>query len=435
MGAGSTKVAPSVSGDKPIVTFMRPPRRLSEILRRPDGRWWAVFRGWWIAIGLVAGTGAHGATHVVANEAALAAALANAAAGDEIVVRDGNYRGNFQLAQSGTAERPILVRAEHPLKALLRDSLFELKGNHGGLRGLVFEGSQVGITGSFNDVGHNLFRNGDTPPPPKMKGAVWTSGGASHNRIHHNELTRWSTFGFRIWQPEAQTTGNRIDHNYVHDYSNQRSGNEPEVFQVGSTQASSNVNVATIVEYNLVERVSITGELLSLKSSGNLIRGNTFIDIRGSVQGRHGCNNTFLNNTLMGGKTVLRAYGDNHRLIGNRLVGADIVVSPGDVTQDQLRKIDDHGTHPAARHQIVAGNVLEQGGKIRIGEGGRESFTIPAQDTSVAGNTGPVVSEGPGLRHTGTTLSAAYEGEAGTPVLMTRAEVGPGAPDAPAGAR
>ena len=376
----------------------------------------------------LADSDAHAATRSVTTAAALTAALAEASPGDEIVLRDGTYQGNFSLAASGTAEHPITLRAEHPLQATFSRSLVELKGSYGVVRDFVFERSGVGITGNFNEVGRSLFREGD-PARGRLKAAVWTSGAASHNRIHHNEVTRWNTFGFRIWQPEAQTTGNRIDHNYIHDYRNGESSNEPEVFQVGSTQASSNVNVATLVEYNLVERVSITGELLSLKSSGNLVRGNTFIEIHGSVQGRHGCNNTFLNNTLIGGKTVLRAYGDNHRLIGNRLVGADIIVSPGDITQDALRKLDGHGAHPAARNQWVAANVLEQGGRIVIGEGGRSTFVIPAQNTTVAGNTGPVITEGAALRHTGTTLLAAYDGDAGQPVTMTRAQVGPGAAD------
>ena len=111
---------------------------------------------------------------------------------------------------------------------------------------------------------------------------------------------------------------------------------------------------ATTIEYNLVERVAITGELLSLKSSGNLVRGNTFVDIHGAVQGRHGCNNTFLNNTLIGGKTVLRAYGDNHRLIGSRWSGSISWSSPGDVTQDALAQ----GRRP--RH--ASGGARSMGG-------------------------------------------------------------------------
>jgi poly(beta-D-mannuronate) lyase len=268
--------------------------------RRPRHAWVVACFG----VCLGAAVQAFAASTIVSSEAALAAALAAASPGDEIVLRDGAYRGKFELGASGSAERPIVVRAEHPLRAIFEESHFELKGRHGVLRDFVFEGSGVAISGSFNDVSHSLFRSSGGPAKA-LKAAVWTSGGASYNRIHHNELTRWSTFGFRIWQPDAATRGNRIDHNYIHDYSNRESSNEPEVFQIGSSQTTSNVDLASVIEYNLVERVRITGELLSLKSSGNLVRGNTFVDITGAVQGRHGSNNTFLNNSLIGGKTVL----------------------------------------------------------------------------------------------------------------------------------
>ena len=50
-----------------------------------------------------------------------------------------------------------------------------------------------------------------------------------------------------------------------------------------------------------------------------------------------------------------------------------------------------------------------------------------ARNQSVAGNTGPVITEGTGFRQTGTTLLASYDGDAGQPVMMTRAQVGPAA--------
>jgi hypothetical protein len=73
--------------------------------------------------------------------------------------------------------------------------------------------------------------------------------------------------------------------------------------------------------------------------------------------------------------------------------------------------------------------VLEDGAQIVVGEGGRSSFTIPAQATMLIANAGPVVTEGADLKHAGTKRVAAYGGHVGEPVRMTRAEVGPGAPD------
>ena len=83
------------------------------------------------------------AAALVDSAAALTAALAQANPGDEILLRDGVYRGKFTLAQSGRAGQPIVVRAENARRATFDRTLFQLEGNHGVLTDLVFERSQV----------------------------------------------------------------------------------------------------------------------------------------------------------------------------------------------------------------------------------------------------------------------------------------------------
>lgn len=363
------------------------------------------------------------ATVSVGNSAALTAALAQANPGDEIVLENGVYRGTFTLERSGEPTRPITIRAATPRQVIFSETLFTLTRNHGVLSGLIFERSQVTIRGDHNRVGRSVFRRSE-PRPKGMNAAVQIAGGGSHNRIHHNELTGWSTYGFRIVQPNKRMTGNRIDHNYLHDYVIDQKSNSPEAIQIGSSNEITHLNLATIIERNLIERVRIRGELLSLKTSGNVVRENTFIDAGSSVQARHGTGNTFLNNTLIHA-SVLRAYGDRHRLIGNRLVATELIVPSGDVTQDELGKPGGRG-HPSARQQLVAGNLLEQGARIIVGQG---HGPFAAEDTILAGNSGPVVSEGAELRHSGTKMTPTYDGDAGTPVRLTREQVGPGAPE------
>ena len=381
----------------------------------------------WTALCLAVASLGYAATTSVSTSDTLAAALAHVNPGDEIVLRDGVYTGKFALDRAGEPGKPIVVRAEHPRRATFDGVLFQLGGNHGVLTDLVFEGSQVTVSGDHNRVAHSLFRRSDARPEG-MNAAVRMIGGASHNRIHHNELTEWSTYGFRVIQPNERMTGNRIDHNHIHDYSNLRSNNEPEAIQIGSNNSVTHLQVATLIERNLIERVRIRGELLSLKTSGNVVRDNTFVDNEGAVQGRHGVNNTFRNNTLLKAGP-LRAYGDRHQLIGNRLVDCDVIIPSGDVTQENLRKPDGRGGHPAARHQLVAANILEGTGRILVGRGNRADYAIPAEATTLAGNVGPVVTEGAELKHVATRLLPGYEGDAGKAVPLTREQVGPGAPD------
>ena len=57
----------------------------------------------------------------VSSQSELAAAIASAAAGDTIVLADGNYDSTgLACNASGTAAMPISVKAAHPLKAIVR---------------------------------------------------------------------------------------------------------------------------------------------------------------------------------------------------------------------------------------------------------------------------------------------------------------------------
>src|SRR5262249_10528850 len=58
----------------------------------------------------------------VSTSAQLTSAFGSAVAGDEIVLANGTYTGTFATAHSGTAGRPITVRAANPRQAILQGS-------------------------------------------------------------------------------------------------------------------------------------------------------------------------------------------------------------------------------------------------------------------------------------------------------------------------
>ena len=152
----------------------------------------------------------------VASAEALQAALDNAQRGDVIMVGSGTYRGDFTLSTSGTAARPITIRAETPGQAVFKGSVVTLRGQHGIVMGLVFANGQVTLPGDFNRVTRNVFKNGRPGGNnSKLSSAVGVSG--SHNRIDHNEIAHWQRRGLRVL-PHANTKNNRFDHNYLHDF-------------------------------------------------------------------------------------------------------------------------------------------------------------------------------------------------------------------------
>ena len=104
-----------------------------------------------------------------------------------------------------------------------------------------------------------------------------------------------------------------------------------------------------------------------------------------------------------------------------------VTVTTAEALTSALARVKPSG-HQSARHQLVAGNILEAGARIHVGRGLKASHPFPAENTTLAGNIGPVELEDAGLKHTGTKMLPAYDGNAGVAVLVTREQVGPGAP-------
>ena len=105
----------------------------------------------------------------------LAESLRQAGPGSEIILPDGVYPGPFYIPKtcSGTAGKPVVLRAEHPGKAIIDGSgmssklpAMTLRGRHWILDGLVFRGapsSGLFICGSDNIVRNcEACGNGDT---------------------------------------------------------------------------------------------------------------------------------------------------------------------------------------------------------------------------------------------------------------------------------
>ena len=85
----------------------------------------------------------------------------------------------------------------------------------------------------------------------------------------------------------------------------------------------------SMFEYNLLERVDgECAEVISLKSSSNVIRHNTFLDTNGSIYFRAGNRNTVYGNYFLGcgkkGSGGVRIYGEEQKVSDNYFSGLDI---------------------------------------------------------------------------------------------------------------
>ena len=107
--------------------------------------------------------------------------------------------------------------------------------------------------------------------------AVLVSRGVD-TRVDHCELDGVKGRGISIKPDPARPDAllrPRIDHHWLHDWAGEPGANVHEPIQIGQTLAHTDIPVGAIVERNLLERVSVDSEAISIKCSDNIVRGNT----------------------------------------------------------------------------------------------------------------------------------------------------------------
>jgi poly(beta-D-mannuronate) lyase len=204
-----------------------------------------------------------------------------------------------------------------------------------------------------------------------------TSMESTNNRIDHNTFENKATVGVFVLilgSNDDVSHHNRIDHNYFHNQLNS-GGNGGECLRVGNSVVASK-NAYTTVEYNLFEKCNGDMESVTVKSSSNIIRYNTFRDNHGSLTLRHGNNNTVDGNFFLYGENGIRIYGHDHKIINNYFegnYGADslstLVVGSGTVEEDLNYSNDEHSQ---PQNIVVAFNTfVKNKSNIVFGENSR----------------------------------------------------------------
>ena len=72
-----------------------------------------------------------------------------------------------------------------------------------------------------------------------------------------------------------------------------------------------------VIERNLFERADGDSEAISIKSSNNVVRANTLRDTRGTISLRHGSGTTVEGNFILGGRSGIRFFGNDHTIVNN----------------------------------------------------------------------------------------------------------------------
>src|SRR5690606_25685281 len=174
------------------------------------------------------------------------------------------------------------------------------------------------------------------------------------------------------------------------------------------------------IENNLLVNIDMPseGEVFSIKSPGNIIRGNTLINVMMYISLRTTHDTEVSRNWIEGGTNLaINGHGRNNRYIANRILdGGELRIGAGDATtQDQIDALPTSTVFYAASENCqVVDNIVEEDGQIRVGgfwsTWGSLPNHEPARNNNLWGNVSleggdahVLVSGGP-TRHTGTTF-------------------------------
>jgi parallel beta-helix repeat protein len=327
-----------------------------------------------LTVALIAALPVTAAEYPARSAADVLAASSRARPGDVIVLESGTWRDQvIEFVGEGAPDRPIVLRARRPGTVKLEgSSRLEISGRWLQVEGLRFEG---GTPAAGNAVVQFRGKRGEASnsrltesaivrynPPDKKTNYPWVALYGQQNRVDHNRFDGQAHVGVTVAvvRRKDKVDGHRIDANHFFDRP-PGDGNGFETIRIG-TGVSAYSPSNTIVENNLFERTDGEVETISVKSGGNVIRGNTFREVAGTITLRRGSGNTVENNLFVGNKKAgtggIRVSGNEHVVRGNviqdveGLVGGVISISCGlDVAKD---KVD----YDPVRRLRVSGNVI-----------------------------------------------------------------------------
>ncbi|RHW18410.1 poly(beta-D-mannuronate) lyase [Sphingomonas gilva] len=341
-------------------------------------------------------------TTVVRTQAEYANAAKRLRPGDTIVLANGEWR-DFQIVFTGqgAADKPITLTAETKGKVFITgQSNLRLGGRHLVVSGLVFREGH-----SPTEEVIAFRRDSKTPasdsrltevvidgfnPPSRTKEDRWVSLYGERNRIDHSHFEGKANAGvtLAVIRNEPRADNHRIDHNYFGPRPVLGS-NGGETIRIGTSDESLS-DSSTIVERNIFEGCDGEVEIVSVKSGGNIVRGNLFLASQGALVLRHGNGNLVERNVFLGkGKANtggIRVINRDQIVRGNYIEGTrgvsflSAVALMNGVPNSKINRY-----HQVA-DAVIANNSLIDVARVTWGAGADAERSAPPIDTRIADN-------------------------------------------------
>ena len=252
--------------------------------------------------------------------------VSKAKPGDIIELKDGTYSEELILTGKGTAEEPIQIRAEN-IGGVEIVNKVTIQGDYLSLVGFRFSGK--GEIRIQHSKGCRVSRCRMT----NLNAGKWLVVDISsrnieldHTLFEKKENNRILGKGCQMVQFILSNTNEShyIHHNYFRDIPKGKKGNGFETLQLitkGNPKDPKGGDTGNRIEYNLFERCDGEAEIISVKSNGNLIKGNTFLDCHGELVLRQGHRNVVDGNWFLNGKGGVRLQGRDQVVVNNYFEG------------------------------------------------------------------------------------------------------------------
>ena len=361
----------------------------------------------------------------------LVAALTDARPGDHIVLADGSYAGFGDWRTSGAPGAPILVRAATLLGARITSGTFNLAGHHQVLHGIDFVDATCDIQDGAREPRVWRCRFRDHPAPSNAIGLRLRACTAAE--IAYCEWVNWAGRGIAVGVA-AGARDFTIRRCLFRDAPNQRDArgvqhNGTEAVQLGFGWADAPINSGGRLEECRFVNWNSDDEVVSVKTSNVLVRGNSFERCEGGLWNRIGRFNRFEANEIRDGRGFVNMDGPNIWL-GNKHNGdGGFYWAEFSIMRGTNRAADYAGNmgseYNASEDCIIVGNEIATG--LLVGRAfSRPEMPEPVRNTLIRRHVGPI-----SLVPDGEIDTNSQPEDANSPVVwtpgswLTDADVGP----------
>ncbi len=295
-------------------------------MRRRNLRLHAVVVAAFIVVALAAPALAR--TFTASDGSSFDAAVREAGPGDVVEVTQGTYSDwvmDVPPTTSGTATAPIVIRPSGEV-VLEGRSRITVRGRWVVISGFAFHGTDapsVELMGRGDRLTGATFLEAGSREST-YRPVVVVRSGADDAEIDHCRFVGSLSVSLQIQMPKLEVMP-VPQHAHIHDNRfediKRRKRNGQEAIQLGQ-DGDTYRSMFALVEHNYFSNASGDDEIISNKSSGNVIQYNTFVDSDGAIVLRGGNDCTVDGNVLVRTKGGVRASGTGHRITNN------IVVNP-----------------------------------------------------------------------------------------------------------